>query len=105
MRYKVGSPAGRPDWANFRPLGCYFLWAVYFRISEAPTIFCNNFFPSEKVVNYYLFLNLLGYILGDFFTTASGHPAPQPGNLYFKKYLFISIICFIYLFNIYLYIF
>jgi hypothetical protein len=39
-----------------------------------------NFFPSKSYV-FILTKNLLGYILGDFFTKPSGQPAPAPRSL------------------------
>jgi hypothetical protein len=53
---------GYQNWANFRLLGDYLLWAFKKM----------NFFLKSKELIFTK--NGLGYILGDFFTNTSGHP-------------------------------
>jgi hypothetical protein len=70
----TGKEPGWPDWANFRPSGDCLLWVVFVKITEVAPIIGLLFLTVT--VLYYVFIttNGLGYILGDFFTNASGHP-------------------------------
>jgi hypothetical protein len=60
-----------PDWANYRILGDCFLWEVLCK-NIAVVFFITRFHGKSYVL--ILTKTGLGYILGDFFTNASGHP-------------------------------
>jgi hypothetical protein len=64
---------GRPDWANFRLLGCFFTFGSFLIITEEVKNRATFYYGTS-----YLCINFdkkgLGYILGDFFTNSSGHP-------------------------------
>jgi hypothetical protein len=62
-----------PDWANFSLLGDCYLWFGLVCKLLKQTNFYGFFFHGLRSV-IILTKNGLGYILGDFFTNASGHP-------------------------------
>jgi hypothetical protein len=76
----VMSRSGWLDWANFCPTGDCFLWTVYKKLKKyAAHIFgllFHNCFDK----------NVLGSILGDFFTNSSGHTAHD-------HFFFLSLFC------------
>jgi hypothetical protein len=77
---------GRPDWANFRLLGDFLLWAVFFKLQKWHK-FLGFFFHGESNVLFFT-KNGLGYILGDFPTNSSGHRAPNSLISFTKHSLF-----------------
>jgi hypothetical protein len=66
--------AGWPDWANFRPLGDSLLWVFFCENDRNSTNNWSTFFHCKSCPLIFK-KNGLGYILGDFFTNASGHRA------------------------------
>jgi hypothetical protein len=62
--------SGWPDRANFRPIVDCWLWAIFLNSKSSPRFLC-YFSPKCRIFDKIG----LGYILGDFFTNSSGHPA------------------------------
>jgi hypothetical protein len=62
---------GDQIWANFCPLGDFFLWAVFIYSSSPKIGLLLNFECYALIFSQIV----LGYILGDFFTNTYGHPA------------------------------
>jgi hypothetical protein len=70
----IWSPAGWPDWANFRPMGNCSLWAVSSKIQKYIDQMLDLLLSPKKVTYKFWFKNGLGYISGGSFTNSSGHP-------------------------------
>jgi hypothetical protein len=58
--------------AYFRPLGDCFPLAVFFKVTQKVT---QTFLPRKQIMKFNLAKTGMGYILGDFCTNSSGHPA------------------------------
>jgi hypothetical protein len=71
--------SGWPDLASFHLLGGCLLLAAFWKITEVVHIF-QLLFSTVKWYELILTKHGLGYVLGDFFTNSSGHPAGG-GNL------------------------
>jgi predicted neutral ceramidase superfamily lipid hydrolase len=65
---------------NFSPLNSYLLWH-FFPIALLYHIVCYFFQEKTVVVLFSLTKYGLGYVLGDFFKKASGHPAQSNNSL------------------------
>jgi hypothetical protein len=76
MQAALHKKTGWPDWANFRPLGNCPPWE-FLEIIKVAHIFWPHF-TTMKVMHQFGQKTVLGYILGKFFTTSSGHPASSP---------------------------
>jgi hypothetical protein len=60
--------SGRPDWANFSPIGQLFKLGIFYYIHNLPT------FLGRKSLFRNFDKKVFGYILGDFLKNSSGHP-------------------------------
>jgi hypothetical protein len=63
---------------EFSPVGQLFTLACFKKIAEVAPFWAGCSFPRKKSYELILSKSGLGYILGEFFTNSSGHPAPVP---------------------------
>jgi hypothetical protein len=57
------------------------LWAAFWEITGVVHIFSGYYFPRLRLCMFSFRQNELGFILGNFFTKSSGHPAKDDPRL------------------------
>jgi hypothetical protein len=80
---------GWPDWANFRLLSDCLLWAVLLENYRSSSNFWTTL--SHCISSDFFDKIWAGNILGDFFTSSSGHPVCDPTHIMSKLTWILSI--------------